>query len=193
VAFHFDQNGYYAELTRGTSAGPHLGLAYGANSLINVAEIAHTLHFDNYVNLFEYKTTTTIDPLTGDIETGLIEKDLEWVMLKMRENFMLDSSPVIYTCSNNTGACFNNNEVEDQKVHLCQNSITIAQGTPGRFYGPAALLNKYYENQLIKEVYGSSYGNICGVDGAREEPEINTQLGHGPQAMAPSFLFQYAY
>merc|ERR1711879_318995 len=96
IAFHIDNNGYFGELNRSISGKEWLGLGYVANTLVNVAEIAHILYHDGYANLFDFKTKTTFDRNSGAIIQGSVEKDLEWMMLKIRKNFMLDNSPAIY-------------------------------------------------------------------------------------------------
>lgn len=179
IAFHFDQDGYYSELNRSIESSPTYGLAYGANSLVNIAEIAHILHFDGYTNLFEFETSITINPDSGDIITGSVSKSLEWVLLSFRENFMLSDAPAIYP---------RENTIEDSTnvIHLCLNDGSeYASQVVGRFYSSAAILNSYYNNPLIQEMYASEYGNICGV-------VANEQIRHGPHSVAPSFLFQYA-
>lgn len=181
VSFHYDDNGYFAELTRSTIAGPHLGITYGANTLVNVAEIAHILYLDGYENLFEYKSKARINPSDGAIELGTVEKSLEWTLLKFRENFMLENSPDIYP-----NGLSDNQEGADTVIHFCKSTINYT--AVGRIYNPAAIINRYYKNPLIKEVYNASddYGNLCGY------PDINLDARSGPHGISPGILFQYS-
>lgn len=178
VSFHFDERGYYAELNRSNANTPHYGLAYGANTLINIAEMAHVLKESGYVDLFAYRARTTIDPETGDIIEGHVFKDIQWVMLKFRENFMLESSSSIYPLGNTE-------ENLDQIIHVCKNTKPDAQQVVGRFYSVAALINLHYKNPKIKELYASERGNLCGII-------ANSQIRAGPHGVIPSALFMYA-
>lgn len=178
VSLYFDEYGYYAELNRSTVAHPIYGIAYGANTIINLSEITHLLHQDGYVNLFEYKSYATMDFTDGSIIAGSTEKSLEWVFLKFRENFMLESSAPIYPVENTE-------EVPTQLIHFCLNPDSESKKTIGRILAPAYIVNNYYKNPLIAEIYGTTKGNICGFD-------ANTlELRAGPNGIAPGYLFQY--
>lgn len=178
VSFHFDDNGYYAELMRSYDAKPGYGLAYGANTLVNAAEIAHILYKDGYTNLFEYKSNITIDPLTGDIMQGDVEKSLDWVLFKFRENFMELDSDIIFPLGDVSGDM-------SKAIHFCLSEDPVVPTYVIRMYSSAAILNNYYQNSTLKEIYASPIGNLCGVND-------NSQLRQGPHSIAPGFLFQYA-
>ena len=198
VSFHFDDDGYYAELNRASDSNSQAGidigipvraehgLSYGANTLINIAEIAHILYLDGYENLFAYKSKARINESSGEIESGTVEKSLEWVLLKFRENFMLDNSPAIYPL-----AVSDNQENTDTVIHFCKNTNREKLGTNrvvGRMYNPAAIINRYYKNPLIKEIYNASddYGNLCGF------VDANVETRPGPHGVSPGTLFLYS-
>ena len=198
VSFHFDDNGYYAELERASDrnsqAGIDIGipvraehgLSYGANTLINIAEIAHILYLDGYENLFEYRSKARINETSGEIETGTVEKSLEWVLLKFRENFMLRNAPAIYP-----NGIDDDQENTDTVIHFCNNTNREKLGTArvvGRMYNPAAIINRYYKNPLIKQMYNfnNNVGNMC------EFTDNRVDIRPGPHGVLPSALFQYA-
>jgi len=162
------------------------GLSYGANTLINIAEIAHILYLDGYENLFEYKSKARINETSGEIESGTVEKSLEWVLLKFRENFMLRDAPAIYP-----NGIADNQENTDTVIHFCNNTNREKLGTNkvvGRMYNPVAIINRYYKNLLIKQMYNfnDDFGNMCEL--ADNEVEIRP----GPNGVLPGALFQYS-
>lgn len=198
VSFHFDDNGYYAELDRSSDLSSQVsmnigiplkaesGLGYGANSLINIAEIAHVLYLDGYENLFEYRSKAKINEDSGEIETGNVEKSLEWVLLKFRDNFMSDDSPEIYPLG-----LADAQENTDTVIHFCKNTHREKLGTSrlvGLMYNPAVIVNRYYKNPLIKDIYNASenHGNLCGF------VDINVETRPGPHSISPGNLFQYS-
>ena len=191
ISFHFDENGYYAELNRATftpgqALGPPLGISYGANTLVNISEIVHILYLGGYENLFEYKSKARINPDTGAIESGTVERSLEWVFLKFRENFMLNSSPAIYPLG-----LADNLEGSLTVIHFCKSTFHESMGKPkvvGRMYHPAVIVNRYYKNPLIKDMYNFSddYGNIC------KYPDTDLEIRPGPHGILPATLFQYS-
>jgi len=175
TTFHFDDNGYYAELERASDrnsqAGIDIGipvraehgLSYGANTLINIAEIAHILYLDGYENLFEYR-----------------------VLLKFRENFMLRNAPAIYP-----NGIDDDQENTDTVIHFCNNTNREKLGTArvvGRMYNPAAIINRYYKNPLIKQMYNfnNNVGNMC------EFTDNRVDIRPGPHGVLPSALFLYS-
>ncbi len=198
VSFHFDDNGYYAELDRSSDRSSQAsmdagipikaesGLGYGANSLINIAEIANVLYLSGYENLFEYRSKTKINEGSGEIEIGVVEKSLEWVLLKFRENFMLEDSPPIYPRGVSDAQ-----ENTDTVIHFCKNTHREKFGglrLVGLMYNPAVIINRYYKNPLIKDIYNASenYGNLCGF----VDTKIETRPG--PHNISPGTLFQYS-
>ena len=180
ISLYFDENGYYAELQRSTVAHPRYGIAYGANTLLNAVEISHVLHQDGYANLFEYKSYATLNPSNGSIIAGSVQKSLEWVFLKFRENFMLSGSPQIYPYRNT-------NDVSTQLINFCLNPSLDSKKTIGRMLAASYMVNRYYGNPLIDEIHGTTKGNICGFDASTLE------LRAGPNSIAPGYLFQYGY
>lgn len=198
VSFHFDDDGYFAELNRasdkssGTSQSLGIpvkavaGLAYGANTLVNIVEMAHILYLDGYENLFEYRSLARINEESGEIEEGTVEKSLEWVLLSFRKNFMLADAPEIYP-----SGLTEEESNSDTVIHFCNNTHREKLGTNrviGRMYNPAVITNRYYKNPLIKEIYNFSndYGNIC------ELVDTNLEIVPGPHGISPSLLFQYS-
>lgn len=178
ISFHFDERGYYAELMRSDANHPGHGLAYGANTLVNVAEIARLLNEAGYVNLFEYESKATIDQVTGGVATGSVEKSLEWVMMKFKENFMDAGAQKIYPLENTDKSA-------TQVIHFCLNEDSRVRDLAVRMYSSAAIINGYYNNDNIRKIYASETGNLCGVTNSNE-------LRPGPNGIAPGFLFQYA-
>lgn len=198
VSFHFDDQGYFAEVNRaadpssqssmdlGIPVKAEHGLSYGANSLINIAEIAHILYLDGYENLFNYRSKARINESSGEIETGTVEKSLEWVLLKFRDNFMLDSAPAIYPLG-----LSNAQKTSDTVIHFCNNTHRQKVGggrVVGRMYNPAAIINRYYKNPQIKEIYNfnDDFGNMCGY------ADSQLEIRPGPHGIAPGMLFQYS-
>ncbi|MBX2846805.1 MAG: hypothetical protein KTR16_00680 [Acidiferrobacterales bacterium] len=198
VSFHFDDNGYYAELNRSADSSSQAGMAlgipvkaehglsYGANSLVNIAEIAHILYLAGYDNLFEYRSKARINQASGEIEAGSVEKSLEWVLLKFRENFMLASSPAIYPLGLST-----EQRNTDTVIHFCKNTHREKVGgnrVVGRMYMPAAIINRYYKNPMIKDIYNASesFGNLCGY------VDTELEIRPGPHGILPGALFQYS-
>lgn len=198
VSFHFDGNGYYAELKRSSDASSQAsmdigiplkaesGLGYGANSLINIADIANVLYLDGYENLFEYRSKAQINEDSGEIETGTVEKSLEWVLLKFRDNFMLHDSPAIYPLG-----LTDEQENTDTVIHFCNNTHREKLGTlrlVGLMYNSSVIINRYYKNSLIKDMYNASenHGNLCGF------VDTNIETRPGPHSISPGNLFQYS-
>ena len=195
IAFHFDDDGYFAELNRSTHANPAHGLGYGANSLLAITEIAHILYLDGYENLFEYRSKARVNPLArysdlrnetdvAIIEEGPVERSLEWVFLKFRENFMLDSAPAIYPSDVPDGQ-----ENTETVIHFCTNTSLIGRSRfVGRMYQPSAIANRYYKNSTIKDIYNfnDDFGNIC------EFVETILDIRSGPHNILPATLFQYS-
>lgn len=198
ISFHFDDDGYYAELERAADSSSSVsmgygipvkaehGLSYGANSLVNIAEIVHVLYLDGHENLYEYKSRAKINEDSGEIEVGSVEKSLEWVLLKFRQNFMLENSPAIYPLG-----LTESQKNTDTVVHFCRNTHREKVGggrVVGRMYNPAAIINRHYKNPLIKQMYNASedYGNLC------EFVDTNIELRPGPHGISPGTLFQYS-
>ena len=99
---------------------------------------------------------------------------------------MLDDSPAIYPL-----AVSDNQENTDTVIHFCNNTSREKLGgnrVVGRMYGPAAIINRYYRNPLIKEIYNASddYGNLCGF------ADTNVEIRPGPHGISPGTLFQYS-
>jgi len=162
------------------------GLSYGANSLINIAEMAHILYLDGHENLYEYKSKAKINEESGEIEEGSVEKSLEWVLLKFRENFMLNDAPEIYPLG-----LTSDQQNTDTVIHFCANTHRGKLGTSrivGRMYSPAAIINSYYKNPLIKEIYNASqdYGNLCGYE------DTKLEIRPGPHGVSSGALFLYS-
>ena len=95
-----------------------------------------------------------------------------------RENFMELDAPKIYALDNYYY------EVPTQLIHYCSNTDTDAKKMIGRMLAPAAMINRYYQNSMIAEIYDSEKGNICGFDTST----LDTRSG--PSGVAPGYLFQ---
>ena len=53
-------------------------------------------------------------------------------------------------------------------------------------YSSASIINNYYKNPLIKQMYASSKGNMCGFS------DSTLELTVGPHGISPSSQFMYA-
>jgi len=194
IAFHFDDDGYFAELRRSNETTPMFSLGYAANTLLNMTEIAHILYHDGYEDLFAYKSRARINPdadfsdlrngngLTT-IEAGPIERSLEWVFLQFRKNFMLRNAPNIYPLD-----LADDKESTDTVIHFCNSTKRTTSRFVGRMYQPAAIANRYYKNSKIKEMYNfnEDFGNIC------EFEDTILDIRSGPHSISPATLFQYS-
>jgi len=194
IAFHFDDDGYFAELRRSTETTPVFSLGYAANTLLNMTEIAHVLYLDGYEDLFAYKSRARINPDAdfsdlrkedglSIIEEGPEERSLEWVFLQLRKNFMLSSAPEIYPLN-----LADNDESTNTVIHFCSNTIRDRSKFVGRMYQPAAIANRYYKNSRIKEMYNfnDDFGNMC------EFTDDILDIRSGPHGILPAALFQYS-
>jgi len=99
---------------------------------------------------------------------------------------MLENSPEIYSHVVPDGQ-----ENTDNIIHFCKNTNREKLGTNrvvGRMYHPAAILNRYYKNPIIKDIYNASddYGNLCGYR------DTNLEINPGPLGVLPGALFQYS-
>jgi hypothetical protein len=179
LAFHLYPDGHFAELMRSTADRVFAGLAYGANTLANVVEIAHVLHLHGYENLFEFETRVGLNTTSGDIlpDCG-VTKSLEWVFLSFLRNYMLPNSTLIYPADGTASP--------DQALHFCLSEDFETRETVIRMYFSAAMANYYYKNPLIESMYfAHPGGNFCNFT------ENNSNLVVGPLGKLPSALLQY--
>lgn len=186
ISFNHDDNGYNWELIRSSGGGNGSvsgGLGYVAYTTQNVVEIAHILYHDHYDNLYEYKSLASNNTVDGSIVTGTVEKSLEWIALKIKENHIDLTATDIYPIGATIGT--------DKVMHYIKctepahNGISVTS-TYGLLKAPFYMLNNYFQNPLIEEVYDQPRGNPLNA------LDNTLRLAVGPAGINPSNLFQYA-
>jgi hypothetical protein len=186
LAFWWYPDGYFMELHRSTGTRPQGGLGYGPGTITNAVEVAKVLYHDGYENLFIYSTKVYLDPNTGKTVEGSVSKNLEWATLQLKRNFLDNNAKKIYP----EGSSGSSNDI---LMHYClatEGSSTYRHRIkPGE---PASIVNKYYSNPEIREIYWPSTGDIvCGYpSNPSSQGAFNAWTGTG--GAYPGYMFMYA-
>jgi hypothetical protein len=144
------------------------------------------LYYDGYENLFDYKTDVYIDPNSGILKKGGVERGLEWAMLNFINNFLDSNAPDIYP----HGSTGSNTDI---LIHYCDatpgSDQTRHRAKPGL---PASIANKYYNNPKIRNIYwGDGGGGLAGYpSNPSTQGVFNAWTGTG--GTYPGYMFMYA-
>jgi len=186
LSFWFFPSGYWDEYHRSLATRPQAAIGYGTGNIAQAAGVAHSLYLNNYTNLYEYSTTTYLDPNDGQIKTGGVTRDLIWAV-RNQELFLDYNSPDVYPY----------NYVGTDPAYLIHAARATA-GTEQRRHRyktgeSASIVSAYYtNNQAIKNLYwGDGAGGFIGF------PSDPTPQGVFPAYMGtggvyPAYNFMYA-